>query len=822
MNTQGRLLILAGLTGCCGNASAPLLNDPATTATPIDTPVTYSLSALVVDSALPEDELEYRFEVSDPDGVVAARDGDDLTLTPADGWEGTVSVDVTVLDECDQQSTLTFDLKVGDGVLGDPEDDPCSTGFHHTPDGDVDAVYLAGDFNDWDSTATPLTDNGDGSYSVYLTLEPGSYAYKLVEVSGGGEGWLCDPDAPLRQCDEGYSWSASCAVNDGGCNSMVSVGTCEAPALSLEDLDIDRSADSVALSVSWAAGSGRAALASHRITVNGAEESTGAWDGSGELSVSLSGLSDGRHTIRVYATDEDGVEAEPLYIPVWLDDHTWDRGLMYFTFVDRFANGDTSNDESYGTNIYYGDYLGGDWAGLLDRMDYLESLGVTVLWLTAPWDNPEGGFSGDCSIEVTGYHGYWPVSSGSAGALEEHFGDEQDLRDLIDEAHSRNIRVLVDWVGNHVHDEAPVYNSNPEWFTNQAVCGDANNWNDIPETCWFTGYLPTIRYYDPEPLDRFVRDAVDFAKAYEIDGFRVDAVKHMPHSVHFNLDSLIEAEIEHTAAGGDEDFYTVGETFSGDRGLIASYVNEDELDGQFDFNTYWAILSAIARGESALYELEDTFSDSQATYGDATMSIFLGNHDVERFIAHAAGEVGSLYGDGLCPSGSWRGPDTAPEWDEPYQKLKLAWTWLLTHEGLPLIYYGDEIGLPGYHDPDNRQLMRFGGDISGREAGVLAHVQALGQARLDYPELLDGERTVWWGEPDYDVLAWARTSSSGESLVVINRSGSDRYLDNGLSWAGLTPGARYTDILTGETISASGDSLSLTVPAWGSRVLIAQ
>ena len=73
----------------------------------------------------------------------------------------------------------------------------------------------------------------------------------------------------------------------------------------------------------------------------------------------------------------------------------------------------------------------------------------------------------------------------------------------------------------------------------------------------------------------------------------------MPHSVHFNLDSLIEAEIEHVAAGGDEDFYTVGETFSGDRDLIGSYVNEDELDGQFDFNTYWAILSALARSEGS-------------------------------------------------------------------------------------------------------------------------------------------------------------------------------------------------------------------------------
>jgi glycosidase len=822
LNKSGQLLAMVGLSGCCGSATAPLLNDPASTETPIDTPITYALSELVVDSSLPEEELRYSVDVSDPDGLTADISGGTLTLSPSDGWEGVAAVDVTVLDECDQQSTISFDLTVGDGVLGEPQDDPCSTSFHHTPGGAVDAVYVAGDFNDWDPEATPLTNNGDGSYSAWLQLDPGSYGYKFVEVSGSGQGWTCDADGPLRQCDEGYSWSAGCALDDGGCNSMVTVDTCDAPSLTLDSLDIDRQASTIDLSIDWASGSSRAELSTIAITVDGLPISTPAWDTSESLAVRISGLSEGRHTVRVAASDEDGVEAEPLYVPVWTDDRRWDRGLMYFAFVDRFDNGDTSNDEEYGTNIYYGDYLGGDWAGLTQRLDYLDSLGVTVLWLTAPWDNPEGSFGGDCGIEVTGYHGYWPASSGSAGALEEHFGDEASLRGLIDDAHGRGMRVLVDWVGNHVHDEHPLASERPEWFTEQAVCSDANNWNDIPETCWFTPYLPTVRYYDPEPLERFVRDAVDFAKEYEIDGFRVDAVKHMPHSVHFNLDALIEAEIEHSAAGGDEDFYTVGETFSGDRALIASYVNEDELDGQFDFNTYWSILSTIARSEGDVYELEQTFDDSRAAYGGATMSIFLGNHDVERFIAHAAGEVGSLYGDGLCPTGDWRGPDSAPEWDEPYQRLKLAWTWLLTHEGLPLIYYGDEIGIPGYHDPDNRQLMRFDGALSGREAGVLAHVQSLGQARQDYPELLSGERTIWWGDPDPDVLAWARSSDDGESLVIINRSGSERTLDNALSWAGLSPGARFTDILTGESFAASGDALTVVVPAWGSRVLIAE
>lgn len=819
MNRAFTICVL-GISGCCSNPASPLLNDPATTATPINTPVEYALESFVVDSSLPESELTYAVSSSDPSGVDVLVEGDMLVATPALDWEGAVEITLTVIDECDASETLTFPLTVGDGVLGDPSDDPCRVEFTHMPSSDVDDVFVAGDFNDWDPTAEPLVQNEDGSYSTWLSLPPGSYAYKFVETTGSSQGWSCDANSALRQCDEGYSWNSECLPNDGGCNSMVVVDSCERPTISVDALNIDRQSNAIEVSFGWSAASSNAPLDSLTVTLNGSPQTITDWDGSSTQTIRWSDLGDGRQTIRAEAVDADGQRTEELYIPAWLDDHDWETGLMYFAFVDRFDNGDTSNDESYGGNIYLGDYLGGDWAGLLDRMDYLESLGITVLWLTAPWDNPEGYFGGDCNIEVTGYHGYWPLSSGDKGALEEHFGDEDLFRTLIDEAHARNMRVLVDWVGNHVHEQHDDVSANPAWFTEQAICSDANNWNDIPETCWFTSYLPTIQYSNIEPLTQSVRDAVEFAKSYEVDGFRVDAVKHMPHSVHFNMSSLIADEIEHRDAGGDEEFYTVGETFSGDRGLIASYVGEDELDGQFDFNTYWAILSALARSESALYELEATFEASEDFYGDAIMSTFLGNHDVERFIAHAAGDVGSLYGDGLCPDGNWRTQTDAPQWDEPYQRLQLAWTWLLTHEGLPLVYYGDEIGIPGYHDPDNRAMMRFDGELSSREAGVLEHVQLLGQARQEYPELLDGERTTWWGDPDPDVLAWSRASDNGQSLVVINRSGSERVLTNGLSWAGLSPGTLFTDILTGESIQAVGDSLTITVPPWSSRVLV--
>jgi glycosidase len=267
----------------------------------------------------------------------------------------------------------------------------------------------------------------------------------------------------------------------------------------------------------------------------------------------------------------------------------------------------------------------------------------------------------------------------------------------------------------------------------------------------------------------------------------------------------------------------VGETFSGDRSLIASYVGDGQLDGQFDFPLYWAIVQAFARDEIGLSDgagsLEAEVAASKAAFGDHLMGTFLGNHDVTRFLAQASGQVDSLYGDGLCgDDGSLRAPGTAPDSAEPYQRLMLAWSFLLTTEGLPLIYYGDEIGMPGLMDPDNRQMMRFDDDLSDNERTVLAHVRALGQARREHPAFSRGTTTQWW-ENEAGVWAYSRVEADDAVLVVLNRDASARSLSNGLAFADL-PSGTYVDVLTGQTFTPVGDTLTVEVPALGSRVLV--
>jgi glycosidase len=744
-------------------------------------------------------------------GVTTAVVGSRLTVTAALDFSGTTEVALTAARR-DNGAQTTLVVTVDPALTP-----PCPTTLRYTARAGATAVTLAGDFNGWDAAALPLTPDGD-DWTVTVDLPPGAYAYKFVERVGGTDLWSCDPANGAFQCDAGYTWDPSCPPGGGGCNSVLEVPDCRQPALTVADVTIDRGADALQVRVD-ATGDLRDPWA----TLDGV--ALAAWTGDG-FTVDVSDLGDGRHTLRFGGTDAAGRPVQEAYVPAWTDDADWQSGLMYFAFVDRFADGDPSRNTAEGATAALGDYLGGDWQGVIDHLDDLDDLGVTALWLTAPVDNPEGAFDGDCGQTYTGYHGYWPVSG---TALEGHFGDADTLQRLVDEAHRRGMRVLVDWVANHVHEDHPWVTERPDWFTDRHICREDDdgdgvvNWDQRPETCWFASYLPDFDYYRLDTTLAVVDEAVDLAVVYGFDGFRVDAVKHLPHSVHATLAARVAARIEHPTAGGDEPFYTVGETFTGDRGLIASYVRPGELDGQFDFPLYWTVLGAFARDEVGLSNgpgsLADAVVQSQAAYGEGQMSIFLGNHDVARFIAHANGEVGSLYGDGACNAdGSPRASDTPPTGADPYDRLRLAWAFLLTQPGLPLVYYGDEIGLPGYGDPDNRQSMRWEPDRSDLERSVHDTVAALGQARRAHPAFRQGATVGWW-ENEPDVWAYARVHDGDAVLVALNRSTSPRVLANGLSFAGLPTGT-WEDVLTGERLVSSGDALTVEVPARGARVLV--
>jgi len=821
------MLVLAILAGCstCGPGSPTW-----STLEPLylgGEAVELDLSGLVSDDGGVE-----AYDVTYPEGVIAEVEGGVLTVTPQPDFEGSVTLQLSATDACDNVGFAELE------VLAEPAptspDAPCTTTFTYEPVGTPDEVALAGSFNDWDPEADLMVDQGDGSYALELDLAPGAYTYKFVEVDRGAfedtQGWTCDPNAELISCDAGYKepwetdWSHSCAPGVDSCNSLIVVEACGVPTLSVDRVEVDEGGGTLRVEVSAAAG---AADLVEGTALLDDEPVAGAFTGGGF--VVDEAVSPGRHTLRFTVTDADGHVSDEAYVPVWTDGADDDAGVIYFAFVDRLANGDPSLDASEGATASGGGYEGGDVQGLIDLLPYLDDLGVTTLWLSNLQGNAEGAWAGDCDQTYAGYHAYWPDA---AREPEEHFGSEVLIEQLIDEAHDRGMRVIMDWVANHVHETHPYASAHPEWFNDDGICKDSvdgqQNWNRIPESCAFAPYLPDIDYSQPDAMTTMLDDAMWWATTYELDGFRVDAVKHMPHAVTYNLQKLVKAQVEHTGAGDVPDFYTVGETFDS-YDQIAAYIGDDQLDGQFDFDLYHSIRGAFLTSNSELATLFDAYETSRAVYGDAPMSTFLGNHDVLRFISEGAEGWVDPCQDGQIA----HAPAPTDPW--PYESLRLGWTFLFTMPGRPLIYYGDELGMPGRNDPDNRQpLWWHAGDGSGdfsavgsvdeladtvdsQQAQTLQHVAALANARRDHPALYTGSWTEWWRE--YDVFAAARSADGDHALVVYNRGFDTRTLSNGVAFAGLPEGT-YEDVLTGQTFVASADNLTVDVPARGSRVLV--
>ena len=663
----------------------------------------------------------------------------------------------------------------------------------------ISSVAVAGEFNEWNSTTTLLSDeDGDGVYHVNLdtTDLAGSYAYKLVV---DGESWLLDPANPMRKMVDGVE------------NSKLLIENCSLPLLEVETLEYSK--DNITAVIAVRDGASEAGILSSTATMKlGTQLASNAAyvydEASQRFVVDIDSPADGKHSLTFFISNNVGA-ARPLHLPLWVEAEPfeWADAVMYFAMTDRFRDaqpnigGPVACIPNNNAN-----WLGGDWAGVTEKIEdgYFTNLGVTALWLTAVVDNPDTCMSGSLGKTYTSYHGYFPSSQRTA---ENQLGSLADLKGLVDAAHAKGIRVLVDLVANHLHSSHPLVTEQPSqgWFNAFFQCG----FDEAPLTCWFEEYLPDLNYESDSAVEEMTEAAIWWVLEADLDGFRIDAVKHMHDNFLYTVRAKIDRDIN--VVPGTE-FYTVGETYVGDWGggsgpnetVLKQYINHQMLHGQFDFPLYWRILRVFARDQEDPAHLTDLLTQSEGYYGSkAVMSRFLGNHDVPRFISHATGHISDEWGTGAKQLG-WDSPPTGPVSVEPYQRLMLAWSFLFTIEGIPLIYYGDEIGLPGAGDPDNRRMMIWD-DWTSNNTMVHEHVALLASIRKAYPALSRGTTEVLL--TNSFVMAYRRVHSSGDVVVVLNRSQSTQTVPLNLT-------GNWTDALGGGAHTGS-----VTVPGFGALIL---
>lgn len=442
--------------------------------------------------------------------------------------------------------------------------------------------------------------------------------------------------------------------------------------------------------------------------------------------------------------------------------------VMYFPMTDRFANGTKANDEpTKDPNVLPpANWLGGDWRGITQKIEegYFQKLGVNVLWLGPLNRNPANPYREYPAPNrwYTGYHGYWPIS---ATEVDPRFGTAADLKALVAAAHKKGMKVLADLVLHHVHELHPFWKEHRDWFGKLELPDGRKNlrlWDEHQFTTWFEPYLPSFDFDHPAAAEAMIDNSIWWLNEFDLDGFRLDAVKHIPTSFWWKFRASLRDRVE---TPKKRKLYLVGETFM-DRNGIMSFCGPNMLDGQFDFPLYDTIVDVFARESAGLDALEKSLQASERAYGAGNlMSPLLGNHDKGRFMAYADGDLP----DAEIPKEEEVGWKKPPKVDRPesFAKLGLAQAFLMSIDGVLMLYYGDEYGETGAGDPDNRRMMRFGDALSAPEKAALEKMQFYGQFRAKHPALRQGTRRTVAVEKE--LLAFVRVAGEDRVACIFHR-----------------------------------------------------
>ncbi|MDQ7821420.1 MAG: alpha-amylase family glycosyl hydrolase [Candidatus Eremiobacteraeota bacterium] len=451
---------------------------------------------------------------------------------------------------------------------------------------------------------------------------------------------------------------------------------------------------------------------------------------------------------------------------------TWKNDLIYFLLTDRFRDGDTTNNQDV-VPTDMKKYHGGDIQGIIDKLDYIKDIGATSIWLTPVMTNQTHFFDTDS------YHGYWPIDFYNT---DKHVGDMAKFQELIDKAHEKGMKIILDIPLNHTAWEHPLYKDpkTHDWFHH---IGDVKDWEDPywAENGSIFG-LPDLAQENPA-VEKYLTDIAKFWIDKGIDGFRLDAVKNVPLSFWAKFDRAI-----HDYAG--KDFLLVGEYFDGNPAKVAKYQRED-MDSLFDYPLYWTLKDTFAK-DGSMRGLADKMAACEREYPNpGVMSVFLDNHDTPRFLTEAGGDK---------------------------NKLKLALAFAMTVNRIPTIYYGTETAMEGNCDimgaVDNRKDMQWDNDPAMRE-----YFRTLAVSRKNNVALREGKLLEMW--QDDKVYAYSRLHPDQEAVVILNNDYGTQQREIPLRGeSALKNGTVMQDLLTGEKVTIQGGKIRTEVAGKHARVFV--
>ena len=485
--------------------------------------------------------------------------------------------------------------------------------------------------------------------------------------------------------------------------------------------------------------------------------------------------------------------------------------VLYSLMIDRFNNGNTANDWKINSPEVLDkvDYQGGDLAGITAKIEdgFFADLGVTTIWISPITQNPYDAWGQNVNPDTkfSGYHGYWPIYS---TVVDKRFGTEEELRAMLDKAHSSDMNVILDYVANHLHINSPVLQEHPDWTTDLILPDGRENialWDEQRLTTWFDKHIPTLDLEREEVCEPMTDSALHWVRNFDFDGFRHDACKHIPLNYWRMLSHKMKSEMP------DRPLWQIGETY-GSVELIGSYVKTGMIDSQFDFNLYHTSRDVIVDTNRSMRDIAYVVEESEAAYGSHhTMGNITGNHDKPRFISIAGGDM-PLWGIDDKAEG-WHREVVVGDMDKGHAGLQLMKAIIATVPGVPCIYQGDEYGVPGANDPDNRDMMTFEG-YNDYQLKEYAQTQALLKYRRGSMPLMYGDIHTLY----VDDAAWVFLRHyMGEWVVVaMNVRGEATTVEATLPEFVKCGGLEKAVATQGAEVKCLGEgNLEVTLPAYG-------
>lgn len=559
----------------------------------------------------------------------------------------------------------------------------------------------------------------------------------------------------------------------------------------------------------------------------------------------------------------------------------WRDEIIYQLMVDRFHNGDVNND--YNVNKHApAAYHGGDWQGVIDKLDYLAALGITAIWISPAVKNLEE------DAGVSGYHGYWTQDF---MAPNFHFGDLAKLREMVNACHDRGIKIILDIVTNHIGqlfyydingngqpDEAlygsgygsdltrvsewdpdfnergiqsstslgesglapmvwvyepdinrvpiqPAVFQNPNWYNRKGRVIDWTIWDQVV-TGDFPGGLKDLKTTHPDVRKALLRAFAWWIAMADFDGFRIDTLKHVEHGFWQYFCPGIR---EYALTIGKRNFFMFGEAFDGDDSLIGSFTFNNEVDSVFHFSQKFTVIDGVFKYGDPTARIEDLFNARKTNYSS---------------VPNTSGPTDE-YGEGLSSQQlqvNFIDNHDIPRYLYEYPKIESlhnVLVYLLTIDGVPCIYYGTEQQYDGGNDPYNREdLWRSGYDTTNETFKWIQHLIKL---RKKYLPLRRGDMQVRWStertgaELDAGIFAFERDYKGERMLIVINTNEEHSSVtsaawmeggEGGDMQTGFSAGTTLVNVLedvdrTDDTVVVGADGkLKVTVAPRGAKVYI--